>query len=470
MDKVLHHDIDLEKQVLGEILLSRDACEEYLFQLKLEDFTDSNHQIVLVTMQKMEEQNVAVDLISLMTQLKSDNKLSAIGGMWFLSNLQEKATSTAHLGQHINMLKTMTVERKLLVYLSTAMSRLERNEDVYGIMTDHINHLNEVYVNNESNEHIITMKEAVFQVLDQMNENQKGDKELSGVPTGFAYLDKRTGGLQEGNLIVVAGESSQGKTSLALSIAYNAIRQGKSGAYYSMEMSSRELVSRIMAMNIERDSIKPSTLLYKKLDEEQYSAVMNKVSEVCQYKLYFDERTESSLEKILRSISIMKAKYKIDFAVVDYLQIMTAPSKGRTKEEQLAEITRKLKNIAIKEKIPIILLSQLARDRSNPEPTNSRLRGSGQIEEAADIVLLVYRPEVYGLQYSDEDFKDQRTFGTAELKISKGRNTGIFNILVGFNENQTRFYDLDKDDLETTSKYDEKPKIEMQSELDIYPF
>ena len=433
--------IAIEKKVLGSMIFADDVLREVYPTIEEEMFSLSQHRIVFQAIQQMVKSNISVDMITLANTLKSHNVLDAIGGVTFINDLTSRITSFAHIQTDILLLKEYQKKRQLLTICKTTLSRLEYGEDVFDILDKHVERLNEVYVDGDNGEHIITTQQAVLQVVEQMDHNRSNDKVLTGIPTGFYFFDKKTGGLQAGNLIVIAGESSQGKTSLALSITYNATRQGYSGAYYSLEMGSKELVARLMAMNLNRENIKPSDLLYKRLDDDTYSFVLNNANNISNCQIYFDERVNSNLSTIVRSIKILKAKYNIQFAVVDYLQIMTAFTK-QNKESELAEIARELKNVAVKERIPIILLSQLARDRINPEPTNSRLRGSGQIEEASDMVLLVYRPEVYGLQYTEDGLQDKDTHGTALIKVSKGRNTGIFNFLVGFNADHTRFYDL----------------------------
>lgn len=441
-EKNTHSSLELEEVVLGSLLLHSDTQDEFITEIKDEIFTASQHRIIFQTMRKMYFEGMDIDVITLTNTLKKNGRLDAIGGVVTLAKLTDRVTSNAHTKNHILFLKQLTIERKLLTYCNTTIARIEQGEDVLDIMDKLVEHINDIYIDNEGNDNVTTTRQAVEQVVKQIEDNRKNDRPVTGIPTGFYWFDQKTGGLQEGNLIVIAGESSQGKTSLALSITYNATMHGFSGAYYSLEMGSKELAARLLSMNVGNENIKPSDMLYKRLDSDTYSLVMEHTEAVSRCQIYFDERVDSKLETIVRSIKMMKAKFNIQFAVVDYLQIMTATSSKTNKEGELAEIARELKNTAKREHIPIILLSQLARDKQNPEPTNARLRGSGQIEEASDLILLVYRPEVYGLQYSEPELKDKSTQGTALIKISKGRNTGVFNFLAGFNANLTKFYDL----------------------------
>ena len=226
-------------------------------------------------------------------------------------------------------------------------------------------------------------------------------------------------------------------TSLAIKIAMNC---GCPIAFYSMEMKKEQIAARMISI---ASGVPSNEILFSKLDSGQILQIDKGVSQVEHYEVYFDDRSTSNIETILSSIRMMKIKYGVKGVIVDYLQILNVNMKGTNKEQQMGDVARRLKNIAKELDIWVIALSQLSRDNMNPQPSLSRLRDSGQIAEAADMVILIYRPEVYGKTYPD-DFSTYDTKGTAMIDVAKGRNVGLMKFIVGFKKENTNFYDLDE--------------------------
>lgn len=224
-------------------------------------------------------------------------------------------------------------------------------------------------------------------------------------------------------------------TSLAIKMAMNA---GCPVAFYSMEMKKEQIAARMISIET---GVAANEILYSRLGASQITAIDKGVSQICEKPVFFDDRSTSSIETILASIRMMKIKYGIKGAVVDYLQILNVNMKGANKEQQMGDVARRLKNIAKDLDIWVIALSQINRDRDNPAPSLSRLRDSGQIAEAADTVILIYRPEVYGRSYPDP-FTNASTKDTAMIEVAKGRNIGLLKFIVGFNKPTTNFYEL----------------------------
>jgi replicative DNA helicase len=285
--------------------------------------------------------------------------------------------------------------------------------------------------------------QSIAQVASSYTENiviaNREGRRLQGAPTGFAMIDQR-GGLQPSDLFVIAADSSQGKSSLALNMATNVAKSGYPCAYYSLEMTAGQLFARILATET---GLPSNVLNTRPLTDEQLSRYQSASANVSQLPLFFDERSTSSLDAILSSIRTMVYRNQIKVAVVDYLQILNVNQKNVNKEQAMADAARRCKNLAKELNICIVLLSQLSRDRDNPQPSMARLRDSGQIAEAADVVLLIYRPEVYGSRYKyPDELSKVSTEGTAMLHVCKGRNVGTFRFVVGFNASLTKFYEL----------------------------
>lgn len=254
-------------------------------------------------------------------------------------------------------------------------------------------------------------------------------KQKVEIPTGFRFLDALTGGLQRSDLFVVAGETSQGKTALALNITQSVLDAGRAVVFLSMEMSVSQLMLRMVCTKAG---------IPKKKAQAQYDIIEGVASEFASSKLYIADLHNNSVQHIMGIIRGGHIRHNIDVAVVDYLQLMNDKSKSG-REQEIGHIARSLKNLAKELDICIVLLSQLGRPRQGQthKPTLSRLRDSGQIEEAADVVMFVYRPEYYGI----EEYKDEPTGGLAELIIAKGRNYGIGSFFADFEADITRFSD-----------------------------
>lgn len=255
----------------------------------------------------------------------------------------------------------------------------------------------------------------------------------AGMMTGLHIFDCRFG-LHAGDLIIFAGRTSQGKSTLATTIARNMALMGIPSAYYSLEMGAKQLTARIMA----RDTLLSSSrMLYDKMNDEELAKFDTQAERLNQLPIYYDDKSKTSFRRLCTSIRAMVRKHSIKMAFIDYLQILANGSTDN-REQLIGDMARELKRLAVELNICIVAISQLSRAKDKPEPTLMEMRGSGQIEEACDIAVLVYRPFVYGI----ERYKDGTlTYGTAQLTIAKGRNIGLAQEVVEFNGELTYFYD-----------------------------
>jgi replicative DNA helicase len=266
-----------------------------------------------------------------------------------------------------------------------------------------------------------------------------------GMMTGLHIFDSHYG-LHAGDLVIFAGRTSQGKSTLATTIARNMALMGTPSAYYSLEMGAKQLTARIMA----RDTmLSSSRMLYDKMNDGELARFDQQAATMQQLPIYYDDKSKTSFKRLTTSIRAMVRKHGIRIAFIDYLQIL-ANGSGDNREQLIGDMARDLKRLAVELNICIVAISQLSRAKDKPEPTLMEMRGSGQIEEACDTAVLVYRPFVYGI----ERYKDGTlTYGTAQLTIAKGRNIGLAQEIVQFNGDLTYFYD----------RTDEQPKIQAQS-------
>lgn len=298
----------------------------------------------------------------------------------------------------------------------------------------------------------VTASQAVKILRNDMQERKEGRGE-QGMNTGLHIFDSRWG-WHTGDLIIVAGRTSQGKSTLAMTIARNMAVYGIPSAYYSLEMGAKQLTARMMARDCNLTS---SRMLYDKLNDEELARFDKASAGYNELPIYFDDKSKTSFSRICTSIRAMVRKHGIRVAYIDYLQILANSSKSDNREQLLGDMARDLKRLAVELNICIVAVSQLSRvkDKGSPEPTLSELRGSGQIEEACDIAVLLYRPYVYGI----ERYKNGcLTMDTAQITIAKGRNIGLAQEIVSFNGELTYFYDMQvKSEQERMAQATNKP-------------
>lgn len=293
--------------------------------------------------------------------------------------------------------------------------------------------------NDDDNKTVLSLKEANKVLLDRVHANHSG-KSDTFLETGFAPLDDN-GGFQLGDLDVIAADSSMGKTSLVMNIAKNIGAKGKASMIYSMEMQSWQLAARLNAPKADTPA---NIIQYKNLTEIQYRSLQHAMEETDKLPIYFDDKSTISVDAIIASIRLNARKLGIKFFVIDYLQILSSVGSVENQEKFLGDVSRRLKNLAKELNVNITALSQLSRNLQDPRPTLSRVRASGQIVEAADTVLLIWRPEMYGkTSYKDNNAPVEKT---AEIIIGKGRNIGTGSFVVHFDPSTTNFYDATADE------------------------
>lgn len=429
MDITLLNDPECENYVLGTIITRANTLEEVADILTEDCFYDTLHRNIYQAIIAISAKGDAPDIIAVRSWLTA-NKVS-----FRLEYLMQLGV-TYNLRQYACRLHELYVRRQffeLSAFLQQHSQSEERDiADVVAYTNDRLAGLFNVGGNA-----IATVYDGIRNVHEIINRNLTGTT-LTGTPTGFEELDSKIGGLQKSDLVIIAGETSQGKTSLAVSIMNHAASQGAQVAMYSMEMKKEQICARLLSIE---SGVSSKDILYRPLNEYQLQQIDKGIGKIANRPIYFDDRSTSGIDSIISSIRYMKLKHGIDGAIVDYLQILNVNMKGTNKEQQMGEVARRLKNLAKELDIWIIALSQLNRDSSSPVPTLARLRDSGQIAEAADIVMLVYRPETKGLDYPAE-FKSVSTQNTALIDIAKGRNVGLMKFICGFEPTTTRFYSL----------------------------
>lgn len=425
-----------EKVVIGTLLNNGREWAENADLLSSELFRTYKCQTIYTLIKGVADRGERVDIISVTAEL-AKTKTQGVTPMDILDISNHVALSS--MRQQVLRLAELQRRREVWrIGQQMIQAGIDESEPIENVQASAMQELGDLFVSAS------TEIQSIAQVASSytekiINANREG-RRLQGAPTGFGMIDQR-GGLQPSDLFVIAADSSQGKSSLALNMAENAAKNGYPCAYYSMEMTADQLFARILATET---GLPSNVLNTRPLTDDQLSRYQPACANVARLPLFFDERSTSSLDGILSSIRTMVYRNHIKVAVVDYLQILNVNQKNVNKEQAMADAARRFKNLAKELNICIVLLSQLNRDRDNPQPSMARLRDSGQIAEAADVVLLIYRPEVYGSRYKyPDELSKVSTEGTAMLHICKGRNVGTFRFVVGFNASLTKFYELD---------------------------
>lgn len=450
------YDVELENVVIGSLIGDVRAYDEAKEILNEDCFYNTQNKHYYKCIVELIEGGKDADIMAVHSQMQKHGRNCTIG------DIVEVCRSRAfNITQQAAALLDLSVRRKMVeISERIKVEAFDRFIDPNDMVHEFTEKMDGLY--RQDGGGIVSLTDTLYELTKNMERNMGNHGGMTGTPTGFKKFDDVSNGLQGGDLIVIAAESSQGKTSLAMNIATNAAMSGDGVAVYSMEMSRMQLAARMVSGESEVSS---SSILYHRLSENQYISAVDAAGRLSAAKIFFDDRATSSMGSILASIRHLKRKENISGAVVDYLQLLSLSQRsGSTDEQALAEYARQLKNIAKELGIWVVALSQLNRDKMNPVPTNNRLRGSGQILEAADVVMLLYRPEVYNKDRYPEPFQYVRTDGTAMVTVSKGRNIGLMQFVVGFDARRTKFFDIDESDKEWMHPYAEQIKEEVKRE------
>ena len=426
------HDKECELCVLGTLLVERDAIHQVRELLTPNSFYVHFHSEIYCAILSITDRGERADIITIMPELtKREVNFKPFD---IASIAQNQTFDLVQYACRLNELEKRRSLYEMGQYLVTNGSN--ESEDIEDVVQSANDKLSSIFGGLEN--HVKTAADYLTEVYQRVNDNLNSVS-TPGTPTGFSAIDDK-GGFQPTNLIICAAESSQGKTAFANAVALSATKTGAKIAFYSMEMSGAQLMTRLAAIE---SHIPVSALTNDKLSSEQLQSLDKSVGVLSRLGIYFDDRSTSSIETILSSIRSMVIKHKVQGVVIDYLQILTVNKKIGSVEESIAEAARRLKNIAKELNIWVLALSQLSRDNANPVPSVNRLRGSGQINEAADMTILLYRPEVYNRRYP-EPFQSTNPKGTALIDIAKGRNVGVFKFIAGFDAVTTHFYELNE--------------------------
>jgi replicative DNA helicase len=438
--------IDLEEAVLGALMLEKEALTSVVDILKPESFYKESHKVIYQAILDLFSESQPIDMLTVTNQLRKNGALEVAGGAFFITELTSKVSSAANIEFHARIITEQAMKREI-ISIASEMQReaFEETSDVFELldkMEQSLFEISEKNIRKNYSDLRSVMKAAIMEL-----ESKKGQKDgLTGVPSGFTALDRVTSGWQKSDLVIIAARPAMGKTAFVLSVLRNAaVDHNRPVAIFSLEMSSVQLVNRLISSEAELDSEK---IKRGNLADYEWEQLVHKTSKLSKAPLFVDDTPALSILELRAKCRKLKAQHDIQMIVIDYLQLMSGDSKsggnGGNREQEIASISRALKKIAKELSVPVIALSQLSRAvetrGGDKRPQLSDLRESGAIEQDADMVMFLYRPEYYGIT---EDSEGGSTAGVGEVIIAKHRNGSLENVKLRFIGKFTKFTDLE---------------------------
>ncbi|HLP27686.1 MAG TPA: replicative DNA helicase [Candidatus Didemnitutus sp.] len=433
------HSTDAEVAVLGAMLIDKDSVPKVVEVLDAECFYHDKHVLIFKAMLAMFERGVTIDLVSLTDQLQRDGTLDRVGGMFALTEINVRTVSAANVEHHARIVLERYLKRQLIKVAGDIIG------DCYDDTTDALDEVDRAeqrifeVAEKRLRRSYSGMKKLTKEAIEKIFAIANGDGDgVTGVPTGFTQLDTMLSGLQPSDLIIVAARPSMGKTAFALSVAREASRRGKSVGIFSLEMSAQQLVLRLISADAQ---VGLQALRSGRLSSTEMHEIVTRVDSLMNAQIYIDDSAGLTPVEFRAKCRRMKIEHKIDVVIVDYLQLMHAP-KAESREREISMISHTLKAVAKELQIPIIALSQLNRTleaRADKRPMLSDLRESGSIEQDADVVMFIHRPEYYKIA----TFEDGRsTENVAEIIVGKQRNGPTGDVRLFYQKELAAFHDL----------------------------
>lgn len=435
--------LDLEEAVLGALMLEKGAVNDAIDVLKPESFYKEAHQKIFAAIMELFSNSEPIDILTVTNHLRSKGELDLVGGPVYISQLTNRVGSTANVEYHARIISEKHILRELIRISSNIIKKsFDDTTDVFDLLDRAETDLFSVTEGNIRRNYD-SMSTIIQKAIDEIDAARKNSDGISGIPTGFTSLDRVTSGWQRSDMVVLAARPGMGKTAFVLSMARNvAVQFNKPVAVFSLEMSSVQLVNRLIASETE---ISAEKLRKGNLEPHEYQQLHARIKKLTNAPIFIDDTPALSIFELRAKARKLKQTQDIDLIIIDYLQLMTAGSEGKgNREQEISTISRSIKTIAKELNVPIIALSQLSRSvetrGGDKRPMLSDLRESGAIEQDADIVTFIYRPEYYGLQEWEDGTP---CHGQAEIVIAKHRNGSLENIKLKFIGHLAKFDNLD---------------------------
>ena len=437
------HAPELEEAVIGACLIEQEALPLIADKLRPEMFYDDHHQLIFAALMAMYHAGKKIDILTVKEELARRGNLDAIGGPYAIVQLSSKVASSAHIEYHAQIIHQKYLAREMVVgFNKLLICAMDETIDIDDTLIDAHNLLDRLEGESGHNAHIRDMETLMADTMEEAERRiAKSVNGVTGIPTGLTELDKKTGGLQDNDLIIIAARPSVGKTAFALHLARHAALAGNAVAVYSLEMQGERLGDRWLMAAC---NINPYRWRNGIPNPQEVAEARTTASGLAQLPIYVDDSSSVSMDHIRSSARLLKSHKQCDMIIIDYLQLcdMSTKQVNRNREQEVAQATRKAKLLAKELHIPVVLLSQLNRESENRpggRPELAHLRESGAIEQDADIVILLYRPAMLHIPTDRESGYPTEGLGVAI--VAKQRNGETGNVYFGHNQSITKFYD-----------------------------
>jgi replicative DNA helicase len=442
--------LDAEQATLGAALISRSAVERVLEMLERDDFYLEAHRKIFDTLAYLSERDQPADLLTVTEELRRRAQLETVGGIAYISSLLESVPTAAHVEYYARTVAEKSTLRKLIDASSEIISIAHRQEDEVDHIVDQAERLIFAVAQRRVNQGFTHIRPVVLDALERLETVRASDSRLTGVPMGFASLDQMTSGLQAGDLIIVAGRPSMGKTSLALAFGVNTASQADVPvALFSLEMSKEQLAHRMICSEAKVDGMRLRTGFLRtntQDDESDWTRLGRAIGRLGDLPIYIDDSSDISVLDMRAKCRRLKSEHGLGLVVVDYLQLIRGHGRQENRNQEISVIARALKGMARELEVPVVALSQLSRNverREDKRPMLSDLRESGSIEAEADIVMMLYRSRYYNREEeAAEPPPGQEWLEESEVIVAKHRNGPVGTVRLGFLRRYARFEDL----------------------------
>ncbi len=437
--------LDLEETVLGAMMLESNRLAEVIEVLKPEAFYKENHQVIFSAIMRLFAQNEPVDILTVTEELRKTGELEVAGGPYFITMLTNRIASTANIEYHARIIVQKFIQRELIRVSSEIIKdAYEDTTDVFDLLDKAENGLFSISEGSIGKSYM-NMQSIIAEAIKEISAGRQQEGKLRGVGSGFTELDRITSGWQKSDLIIIASRPGMGKSAFALTMARNAaIDFKKPVAVFSLEMSSIQLVTRLMSSETE---IPQEKLRKGTMEDHEWAQLNTRITPLIEAPLYIDDTAALTVFDLRAKCRRLKAHHDVQMIIVDYLQLMQGSQDTRgNREQEISSISRALKTLAKELDVPVIALSQLSRASEKrslaAKPILSDLRESGSIEQDADMVLFIYRPEYYKI---DVDESGDSTSGVADIIIAKNRNGPLKDVRIKFVSKYAKFVDAEMD-------------------------
>jgi replicative DNA helicase len=438
--KQVPHNLEAEKSVIGSIFLENKVLDQLIDMLKPSDFYHKPFELIFKTMIQLYSKKEPIDLLTITEHLKKNKLLEQIGGVGEISAIIDEVPTTANVINYAKIVKEKSVLREVIKTSTEVIEKCYHEPENIDEFLDIIEKKYFELSENRFQSTFSNIRTLVWDALETVEKLYKNQTSVSGIPSGFYALDKKTMGFQASDLIIIAGRPSMGKTALALNIAGNVgVYKKIPIAFFSLEMSKEQLAYRLLSGF---SGINSNKMRSGMIAKDEWPKISQAAGILAEGKIFIDDTPAMTILEIRAKARRLKAQENIQILMIDYLQLIRGLENRDSREREISEISRSLKNLARELKIPVVALSQLNRGvemRSDKRPQLSDLRESGAIEQDADVILFIYRDEVY-----NKDREDNK--GEAEIIIGKQRNGPTGTIKLFFDHKLTTFRNLAKEE------------------------